>query len=112
MVKKNRKNTELESGNRIRFVRTALDMSQDDLAALLHVSRQEISNYENGNRPITIDKALILANHFKVNLDYLFCNDSTEYAQLFLPCPKADSRAALYQDVLLDIYYRAYGKKE
>lgn len=112
MAKKIRKNTEDESGNRIRFVRTALGLSQDDLAAMLKVSRQEVSNYETGNRPVTIDKAMIIAERFEVSLDYLFCNDDTEYAQLFLPCSKTDPRAAMFQEILLDAFKRFYDVSE
>lgn len=38
----------MEIGGRIRELRTAHGMSQDDLAARVYVSRQTISSWENG----------------------------------------------------------------
>lgn len=102
MAEKRKINYEEVSGTRIRFIRECYGLKQKDLADLLHVSRQEISNYENGNRPITVDQAKILAGHFRVSLDYLCCNDHTEYALLFLPVSPDDPRAELFQKLLLE----------
>lgn len=52
-------------------LRKELRLSQEEVAEKLKVSRQTISNWENGSAQPTIDKAVELANLFDVSLDEL-----------------------------------------
>lgn len=47
-------------------LRKELRLSQEEVAEKLKVSRQTISNWENGSAQPTIDKAVELANLFDV----------------------------------------------
>ncbi|MGT2712413.1 helix-turn-helix domain-containing protein [Streptococcus oriscaviae] len=55
----------------IKKLRTGQNLSQDDLAEKLYVSRQSISKYENGEATPDMDKLVQLAEIFGVSLDYL-----------------------------------------
>ncbi|MGR4072409.1 helix-turn-helix domain-containing protein [Streptococcus parasuis] len=55
----------------IRTLRTAKNMSQDELAEKLYISRQAVSKWENGEATPDIDKLVQLAEIFGVSLDYL-----------------------------------------
>ncbi len=55
----------------IKNLRIAKNLSKDELAEKLYVSRQSISKYENGEATPDIDKLVQLAEIFGVSLDYL-----------------------------------------
>jgi putative transcriptional regulator len=52
-------------------------LRQSELARALNVGKSTISAYENDKTKPSIDIAILIANYFKVSLDYLFCR--TEY---------------------------------
>ena len=56
-------------GEKILSLRTARDMSQDDLAEKLEVSRQSVSKWETGQSTPDLDKIIRLADLFGVNVD-------------------------------------------
>lgn len=58
-------------GERIRELRSAYKMSQVQLADKLGVSKQSISNWENGNIMPSIEMLLKIAELFSVTTDYL-----------------------------------------
>ena len=62
----------------IKKLRTGQNLSQDDLAEKLYVSRQSISKYENGEATPDIDKLVQLAEIFGVSLDYLVLGKEPE----------------------------------
>lgn len=58
---------------RFKYLREEKGLSQNKLAKEFNVSRQSISNYENGLRFPNDEKLIInIANYFNVSLDYLF----------------------------------------
>lgn len=57
--------------NRIKESRNSLDLSQEELAQKLNVSKQTISNWENGNRIPDAQTLILLADIFDVSTDYL-----------------------------------------
>lgn len=59
----------------IRAHRTQLGLSQDTLAAKLYVSRQTISNWENGRTYPDIENLLLLSVIFNTSLDELVKGD-------------------------------------
>lgn len=56
---------------RIRALRLAKGISQVDLAAMLNVSKQSVSNWENDNIQPSIDMLVHIADVFNVSTDYL-----------------------------------------
>ncbi len=60
-------------GQNIRTLRTRAGMTQEELAARLHVTRQAISNYERGQTHPDIDQLKDLADVFHVDLEALIC---------------------------------------
>ncbi len=61
-----------EMGRRIRQARERLDMTQDELAALIGRSRDTISHYETGNRAIVVTELPALAQALRVPIEYFF----------------------------------------
>ena len=65
----------MEIGGRIRELRAAHGMSQDDLAARVYVSRQTISSWENGKTYPDVQSLLLLSDIFDVTVDSLIKGD-------------------------------------
>lgn len=55
----------------IRALREDSDLTQKQVAALLHCSQQVYSNYELGQRDIPTDILIKLADFYNVSTDYL-----------------------------------------
>lgn len=56
---------------RLRDLREDNNLYQKQIANIIKVSQQYYSEYEKGNRPIPIEKLIILADYYNVSLDYL-----------------------------------------
>ena len=56
---------------RIGDLRQDHDMTQQQVADLLHCQREVYRRYEKGTREIPVSYAIILAKHYDVSLDYL-----------------------------------------
>ena len=65
----------MEVGGRIRELRAAHGMSQDDLAARVYVSRQTISKWENGKTYPDVQSLLLLSEIFGASVDSLIKGD-------------------------------------
>lgn len=65
----------MEIGNQIKKHRTRLKWSQETLAENAYVSRQTISNWENGKSYPDIHSLLILGKLFNISLDELVKGD-------------------------------------
>lgn len=46
-------------------------LKQSDIAKILHISQQQYSLYETGEREIPIEKLTLIADYFHVSIDYL-----------------------------------------
>lgn len=57
--------------NRIKECRLELKYNQPELARVLKVSKQTVSNWENGNRTPDADTLLKLSDLFNCSVDYL-----------------------------------------
>jgi len=68
----------MEIGKQIRKYRTEQKLSQDELAERIYVSRQSISNWENGRNYPDIRSLVLLGNVFGVSLDILVKGDLKE----------------------------------
>lgn len=56
---------------RLRDLREDNDLTQRQVAELIQTTQQVYSEYENGIREIPLFKAIILAKHYNVSLDYI-----------------------------------------
>lgn len=57
--------------NRFKEIREDNDKLQKDIAKLLGISQQYYSEYEKGNRTITIEHLITLAKYYNTSIDYL-----------------------------------------
>ena len=65
------------SGARIRELRIAKNLTQDDLAEHMNVSHGFISLIESGKRGCSVDVLIALSNLFGVSIDYLVLGTAT-----------------------------------
>ncbi len=65
----------MELSNQIRKYRTEHKLSQEELAEKVYVSRQTISNWENGKSYPDIHSLLLLSSLFEISLDQLIKGD-------------------------------------
>ena len=56
---------------RIRDLREDADLSQREIAQILHMHKTTYVRYESGEREIPLNIAIHLAKHYQVSLDYL-----------------------------------------
>ena len=56
---------------RIEDLRVDNDLTQQDVANILHCQREVYRRYEKGTRELPLSYAIILAKYYKVSLDYL-----------------------------------------
>ena len=68
----------MELGTQIKKYRTAMAISQEDLAEKIYVSRQTISNWENNKSYPDVKSLLLLSATFNVTLDILIKGDLEE----------------------------------
>ena len=58
-------------GLRLREIREAKQISRKEVAELLHVTKTQISDMENGKSGTNLDRLYLLCNYYKVPSDYL-----------------------------------------
>ena len=56
---------------RLYFLRESKDMSQEELAKVLGITRSNISKWEKGTVTIPLKHLLKYANYFNVSIDYI-----------------------------------------
>lgn len=56
---------------RIRDLKEDCDLTQKQISKIIGVSENQYGRYERGENPITLEKALLLANYYNVSLDYI-----------------------------------------
>lgn len=56
---------------RIKDLREDHDLTQQQIADIIQTSQSYYAQYENGRRPITLDRFILLAEYYGVSLDYL-----------------------------------------
>lgn len=59
----------------LKQLRTARDMTQDDLANVLKVSRSTVAGYEARNNQPDYDKLVQIADYYGVTIDYLLSGE-------------------------------------
>jgi len=90
-------------GENIYKQRTAKNLSQEDLANLLEVSRQSVSKWENDSAVPELDKLVKMAQIFEISLDELVTGKkATPQAT-----PAADKKAVLSVKLILGFLFIA-----
>lgn len=66
---------------RIRNLREDHDLTQQNIADILHIGQRTYADYESGKIRIPVDSLLILARHYNVSMDYITgaSNTKTKY---------------------------------
>ena len=72
---------------RIRDLRTDMDISQSDLSKLLNIKQNTYSRYETNERNIPLDGMSFLADFFSTSVDYLMGRTDEKK-----PYPKANKK--------------------
>lgn len=73
---------------RLLALRTARDVTQDDVAAAVHVTRSAYQTYEKGSRRPSLETLILLSRYFRVTTDYLLGLSESP-----APPPELDPRA-------------------
>lgn len=61
----------MKNFERLRDLREDNDLTQAEIAKILGTTPQKVSEYENGNLVMKIDKYIKLAKYYNVSLDYI-----------------------------------------
>ena len=66
---------------RIKDLREDRDLTQREIAELLHIKQNTYSQYENGQRQIPIECLILLAKYYNTSTDYILglTNNPTPY---------------------------------
>lgn len=59
--------------DRLKGLREDRDLTQDQIADILNITRSAVANYENGIREPDIHLLVKIADYFNISLDYLLC---------------------------------------
>lgn len=68
-------------GNAIYRLRTDANLSQEQFAALFHVSQQSVQKWENGESSPGISKLIKISKHFGVSLDALILGNDNRIVE-------------------------------
>lgn len=68
----------------LRALRTSKNMTQDELAKILRISRSTVGMYEKGDREPDYETLEAIADYFNVSIDYLLGRD-TKIVRLIAP---------------------------
>ena len=95
----------MELGNRIKELRKAQNINQDDLAEKLFVSRQTISNWENDKSYPDIQSVLLLSEIFGVSVDNLLKGDVEKMEEIISEDTQIDIKKMTIYSRLMTIFY-------
>lgn len=68
---------------RIKEERLKKSINQPELAKILNVSKQTVSNWENGKRTPDADMIIRISDYFNVSIDYLLCKTDNPDAKVY-----------------------------
>ena len=95
---------------RLRCLRDERGYTQQNLAEILHVSKNSISHYELGISMPSVDILIQIADIFGVSLDYLLCRSdcNISYDKIVKPYCKGTSTERVIETILaLDVSHRS-----
>lgn len=82
--------------NTIKDLRNKNNLTQEEMAQKLYVSRQAISNWENGKNLPDIEMLLIISKTFKVPLDDLINQKDNDITKKLINDTSINKRAKIY----------------
>lgn len=65
----------MANDNRLQELRIKNNLTQEELAKILNVSRNQIYRYESGENDLSLQMVKKICEYFNVSLDYFACND-------------------------------------
>lgn len=65
-------------GKKVKNLRVKNNITQQELASVLDVSRVQISNVESGRRGLNLEQLNNLCKYFKIDLNYFVSDDITD----------------------------------
>lgn len=68
----------MEVGNQIKKYRQSINLTQEELAEKIYVTRQTVSNWENGKNYPDLNSLIMLCDLFNISLDILVKGDVIE----------------------------------
>lgn len=94
--------------DKLKELRKARGLSQEELSEVLDVSRQSISKYENGTAEPDIDKLAIMVKFFDVSFDYLLGEDEKELTSEKIVIKEGDQRISIISNIdgRMSSYYK------
>lgn len=99
---KQKKETNIHIGKRLRDARTNLGMSQADFAAAFGVSEEHYRKYESGATGVSADKLLILYKNYGIDPTYLItgqCMNDFDIEYYIANCSR-EQRDELFDRIL------------
>lgn len=99
-------------GEQINNLRKKHGLSQDDFANLFNVSRQTVSNWENGKSYPDLEMIIKISDYFKISVDELLRNDVQSEEKLIMKKGKKEISYFITGFMLLGamIIWGLYGK--
>ena len=94
----------MDLGKKIIEMRKNKNLSQEQLAEVLNVSRQTISNWENGKFYPDIDALVKISKCFNISLDDLLASDSNILNHLKVSTDIVRSNKNILYAILLNIF--------
>lgn len=86
--------------NRLKELRIKKNIKQQDLAKALNVTKQSVSNWENGKRLPNIEILILLANFYNCSLDYLVGRELKEDNLKTINTLVSDLGSSSYDEVI------------
>ena len=75
MVHEKEDRSEMHIGDQINHLRKKNGLSQDAFAEIFHISRQTVSNWENGKSYPDLEMIIQISNYFEISVDELLKQD-------------------------------------
>ena len=94
----------MDLGKKIIEMRKNKNFSQEQLAETLNVSRQTISNWENGRFYPDIDALVKISKYFNISLDDLLASDSNVLKHLKVSTDIVRSNKNILYAIILNIF--------
>ena len=94
----------MDLGKKIIEMRKNKNLSQEQLAETLNVSRQTISNWENGRFYPDIDALVKISKYFNIALDDLLASDSNVLIHLIVSTDIVRSNKNILYAIILNIF--------
>lgn len=82
----------------LKYLREVNNVTQEQLAKHLQVSRPTVAGYETKNRQPDFEKLIMIAEYFHVSLDYLISGSETSTLEV-LPVPKVSEKMLDYNTI-------------